>query len=67
MLIWPLNFRNSRTSFEPQHPQVFKQVNPVQQKSSRMSKYSYKGVEFFIFLIGAMMCKFNGDSANPNP
>lgn len=65
MLIWPLNFRYSLTFLDPQHPQLFKQVTPVEQKSSRMNKYSYKCVEFCISLIGAIMCKLNDDSVNP--
>lgn len=66
MLIWPLNFRYSVTLFEPQHPQLSKKVNLVQQKNRRMNRYSYNCVGFLIFLIGAIMCKLNCDSINPN-
>lgn len=65
-LTWPLSFSCSLTFFEPQHPQLFKQVNPLQQKSSRMNKHSYNGVVFLIFFISAIMCKLNGDSIKPN-
>lgn len=31
-----------------------------------MNKYAYNGVDFFIYLIGVLMCKLNGDSVNIN-